>query len=55
MHRFTSTHVAVVWFVTRLAAAAADGHHPLSVSVAVELYGHVDLLGVGDTTSPSDD
>lgn len=52
---FTSTHVAVVWLVTRLAAAAADGHHPLSVSVTVQLYGHVHLLGVGDATTPSDD
>lgn len=55
MHRFTSTHVAIVWFITRFAAAAADGYHPLSVSVTVELYGHVYFLSVGDTTSSSDD
>lgn len=53
--RLTSTHVAVVWFITRLAAAAADGNHPLSVSVAVQLDGHVHFLGVGDAASPSDD
>lgn len=53
MHRFTSTHIAIVWFITRLAAAAADGYHPLSISVTVELYGHVYFLSVGDTASPS--
>lgn len=53
--RHTSTHVAIVGFITRLAAAAADGHHPLSVSVTVELDGHVYLLSVGDTASSSDD
>lgn len=55
MYRFTSTHVAIVWFITRLAAAATDWYHPLSIPVTVELYGHVYFLSVGNTTSPSDD
>ena len=55
MHRFTSANVAIVRFKPRLAAAAADGHHPLPISVTVELYGHVDFLSVGNTTSSSDD
>lgn len=55
MYRFTSTHVAIVWFITRLAAAATDWYHPLSIPVTVELYGHVYFLSVGNTTSPSYD
>lgn len=53
--QLTSTHVAIVWFITRPAAAAANGYHPLSVTVTVKLYGHVYFLSVGDTTSSSDD
>lgn len=38
----------VLGLVASLAGAAADGHHPLAVAVAVQLDGHVHLLGVGD-------
>lgn len=55
MYRFTSAHIAIVRFITRLAAAAAYGYHPLSVSVTVELYGHVYFLSVGDAASSGDD
>lgn len=51
----TSTHVAVVGFESSLAGAAANRNHPLSVPIAVKLYGHVDFLGVGDADSTSYD
>lgn len=52
---FTSAHVAIVWLISGLAAAATDGHHPLSISVTVELYGHVYFLSVWDAASSGDD
>lgn len=47
----TSTYVAVVRFEPGLARAAADRNHPLPVSVAVQLYGDIHLLRVGNADS----
>lgn len=51
----TSTHVAVVMFKPSFARAAPDRNHPLPVSIAVKLYGDVDLLWVGDADSSGND
>lgn len=40
----TSTHVPIVWLVARLAGAAANGHHPLTIPIAVQLNRHIHLL-----------
>lgn len=51
----TSAYVAVVRFKPGFARAAADRNHPLSVSVAVELYRDVHLLRVRDADPPGND
>lgn len=46
-----ASHV-VLRLVASLAGAAADGHHPLSITIAVQFDGHVHLLGIGDAGAP---
>ena len=50
--KHTSTNCPVLHsLVPRLAHAAADGHHPLSISVAVQFNWHIHLLCVRDTNT----
>lgn len=51
----TSAYVAIVRFKPSLACAAADRNHPLSVSVAVELYWDVNFLWIGNADPSGND
>lgn len=51
--KLTLADHAVLRLIARFTGAAPNGHHPLSIPIAVEFYGHVHFFCIRDACAPS--